>query len=190
MTASGGPNTAQAFSPTSLKLYTAPFGTTMPVDATVALASTWWDYGYLAEQGQTFDEDRTVVQTFDYTGTLVRETVTRRVYNIGGNLLQINSQVLQTTNGGGAVVVASSLATFTPPSGRTNTPFAAILEWVDGSNAHRILVPKVTSSVGASRPFGQGVLETPLRLAITATLGIAPYTEITNDVTNFPALAA
>lgn len=188
MAPSGGANTAQAFAPSSLKIYTAPFGTAMPADATTALASTWYDYGYLAEDGQSFDEDRTLSQTFDYGGTLVREVVTRRIYTISGNLLQLNSQVLQTTNGGGSVAVTGGLATYTPPSGRTNTPFASILEWVDGSNAHRILVPKVTSAVGASRPFGQGVLQTPLRLTITATLGIAPYTEITNDVTNFPVL--
>lgn len=189
MAASGGPNTAQAFAPNTLKIYTAPFGTTMPVDATVALASTWWDYGYLAEEGQTFDEDRTIFQQFEFGGTLVREIVQRRVYTIAGNLLQLNSNVLQVTNGGGAVGVSGSLATYTPPTGRTNTPFAAILEWVDGANAHRILAPKVTSATGASRPFGQGVLQTPLRLTITATLGIAPYTEITNDVVNFPIAA-
>lgn len=189
MAASGGPNTAQAFAPSGLKIYTAPFGTTMPADATTAVASTWWDYGYLAEEGQSFDEDRTVFQQFAYTGELVREVVQRRVYTIAGSLLQKNSQVLQTTAGGGAVVVASSLATFTPPTGRSNSPFAAILEWVDGTSAHRILVPRVTSATGASQTFG-AVLVTPLRLTITATLGVAPYTEITNDTTNFPALAA
>ena len=189
MTASGGPNTAQAFAPSQIKVYTAPFGTTMPVDATVALASTWWDYGYLAEENIAFNEERTIFQQFEYGGSLVREIVQRRVYSIAGNLLQLNSQVLQTTNGGGSVAVSGAVATFTPPTGRTNTPFAAILEWVDGSSAHRILVPRVTSAVGASRPFGQGVLQTPIRLTITATLGVAPYTEITNDTTNFPVLA-
>lgn len=189
MTASGGPDTAQAFAPSGLKIYTADFGTSMPADATTAVASDWWDYGYLAEEGQAFDEDRSVFQQFAYTGELVREVVQRRVYTIAGNLLQMNSQVLQTTAGGGAVVVASSLATFTPPTGRSNAPFAAILEWVDGNNAHRILVPRVTSATGASRQFGT-VLVTPIRLTVTATLGVAPWTEITNDVTNFPALTA
>lgn len=188
MTAAGGPNTAQAFSPSLLKFYVSPFGTTMPADATTALAGTWYDLGYFAEDGQAFNEDRTVAQTFAWSGELVKETVTRRVYTVTGNLLQQNSQMLETSYGGGAVVVASSLSTFTPPSGRTNTPYACVLEWVDGSSAHRILIPKVTSGTGASRPFGQGVITTPLSLSITATIGVAPWTEITNDVTNFPAL--
>lgn len=188
MAASGGPNTAQGLAPSGLKVYIAPFGTTMPADATTAVASTWYDLGYLAEDGQAFNEDKTTNQTFAYTGELFRETVTRRLYTLEAVLLQHNSQALQAVYGGGAVVVASGLATFTPPSGRTNTPFAAILELVDGSNAHRILVPKVTSSAGASRPIAAGVVTMPLRLAITATLGVAPWTEITNDVTNFPAL--
>lgn len=189
MAPSGGPNSAQAFAPSSLKVYVAPVGTTMPADATTALASTWYDFGYLAEDGQAFDEDRTLNQTFSYEGVLVRETVTRRVYTITGNLLQQNSQLLQVAYGGGTVTVVGGLATFTPASGRVNTPFASILEWVDGSNAHRILVPKVTSATGASRPFGQGVIQTPLRLSITATTGVAPWTEITNDVTNFPVIS-
>jgi hypothetical protein len=188
MTALGGPNTAQAFSPSLLKIYIAPLGTTMPADATTAMASTYFDFGYFAEDGQAFNEDRTVAQTFAWSGELVKETVTRRVYTITGNLLQQNSQLLQAAYGGGSVAVTGGLATFTPPSGRANTPFACVLEWVDGSNAHRILVPKVTSGTGASRPFAQGVITTPISLSITATIGVPPFTEITNDVTNFPVL--
>lgn len=188
MAASGGPNSAQAFAPSSLKIYTAPFGTTMPVDASVALATAWWDHGYLSEDGLAFNEDKTLNQTFSYEGTLVRETVTRRVYQLTGTLLQQNSTLLQVTSGGGSVAVTGGLATFTPATGRTNTPYAAILEWIDGTNNHRILIPKVTSSTGASRPFGQGVIAIPISLTVTATTGVAPWTEITNDVTNFPVL--
>lgn len=189
MAASGGPDTAQGLAPSGLKIYISPFGTTMPVDESIALASTWYDLGYLAEDGQAFNEDRTVNQTFTYTGELFRETVTRRLYTLEGTLLQHNSQALQAVYGGGVTTVVGDLATFTPPSGRTNRPFAAILEMVDGTNAHRILVPKVTSAAGANRPIAAGVVSMPLRLSVTATIGVAPWTEITNDVTAFSALA-
>lgn len=188
MAASGGPNSAQAFAPSRLRLYTAPFGTTMPVDSVVAMAATFWDHGFISEDGLTFNEDKTTNQTFDYEGNLVRETVTRRVYTITGTLLQMNSQLNAVNYGGGVTTVATGVSTFIPPSGRVNTPYAGVLEWVDGTSSARYLVPKVTSSTGASRPFGPGVVATPISLTITATLGVAPWSLVSNDVVNFPAL--
>jgi len=188
MAASGGPNSAQAFAPSKLRIYVAPLGTTMPVDSAVAMSTPFYDLGFLAEDGLAFNEDKTTNQTFDYEGVLVRETVTRRIYTITGTLLQQNSQLNAVTYGGGVTTVAGSVSTFTPPSGRTNTPYAVVLEWVDGTVSSRYLIPKATSSSGASKPFGQGVTATPLTLTVTATNGVAPWTMVSSDITTFPAL--
>jgi hypothetical protein len=188
MAASGGPNTAQAFAPSRLRVYVAPLGTTMPIDSAVAMATTFYDLGFLEESGVTFNEDKTTNQVFDYEGNLVREVVTRRVYTIAGTLLQMNSQLEALNYGGGVTTVAGAVSTFTPPAGRTNTPYAVVLEWVDGAVSTRYLIPKATSSTGAQRPFAQGVVQSPISLLVTATNGVAPWTKVTSDVTSFPAL--
>lgn len=188
MAASGGINTAQAFAPSRLRIYTAPLGTTMPIDAVVAMATTFYDLGSLAEDGAVFNEDKSSTPTYDYEGNLVRDVVTRRTYTLTGTLLQQNSQLDAVTYGGGVTTVVGGVSTYVPPSGRTNTPYAAVLEWVDGATSVRYLIPKLTSSTGASKPFSQGVVATPITLTINATTGVAPWSRVSNNVTDFPAL--
>ena len=90
-------------------IWVAPKGTTLPTDATTALAGTYKLLGFTSDAGVTISESRTTDEIRAWEGrTVVYNTVTEYTESVSFTPIQVNGDVAKLTWGAGNVTVTSS----------------------------------------------------------------------------------
>jgi hypothetical protein len=169
-------------------VYVGPVGTAGPTDIDTALNAAFSDLGYVSEDGVEITPGMDVSDINAWQSFYpVRRIVTGRSLEIGFTLLQWNEDSIALAFGGGEVVTAASVHTYSPPSPDEIDYRAMVVEWHDGDKGYRLHVPKVlvtdTSALSLNRTDPAGLA---LTFAVQATDGSDPFTLITDD----PAFAA
>jgi len=126
---------------------TAPVGTTLPTDATSALAAAFVDGGYCGPDGLTFSQDYSTADITDWSGSLVRKVLDTFTGEISYVELETGEVSLKR-------IFGSSYVTKTAPTATAGTRLAVSVgahmpeeqSWVfnmkDGDNRIRIVVPR------------------------------------------------
>lgn len=167
-------------------LYAAPVATTMPADATTALAVAWKELGYVTEDGITIGSAANVAKIMAWqTQYEVRRMVTSRDQTFKFKLMQRNTETLKLAMGGGAVTVSGAVSTYTPPVGGTSYERAFVFEVDDGSVIDRWLCYRgvaVLSGDVVQKKDEASVFD--LEVGVLADATGNTWTLLSSDVTN------
>lgn len=182
------------------RVYVAPAGTAVPTSATASLPATWVDVGYISEDGVTFlggseQEDINAWQSY----FPIRKLITARSAAVEFILRQWNGDTLKLAFGGGSVVTDAGTTYYAAPAPGTVDPRAMIIEWEDGSETYRLVIPRgqVTGDVetqlvrtaAADLPvsFAATPDQAPSALSATPTAGelITQAWYLVTDTTSF-----
>jgi hypothetical protein len=123
----------------------APYGTTLPTDATTTLDSAFKDLGYISEDGATFTPNVTSDGLPAWQSlTHIRKFITEFVISVAFEMLQWNEDTLTTFFGGG-VFTDNGDGTFDfklPKPGEAQE-MSLVIDGVDGAKTYRIVLDKV-----------------------------------------------
>lgn len=126
------------------KFLTAPLGTSAPADEAASWPSGWVDAGYTDEDGVKWRDSKTVAEFRAWNSFWpIRRSITARNFQVMVTLLQFNKVTMPFALGG---AVVSTLSTghykIAAPAAATLDEKAVGVEWVDGSNILRLILPK------------------------------------------------
>lgn len=174
------------------RVLTAPADTVaanLPDDIDTALDTDFVEVGYVSEDGVTFTngqdiEDIEAWQSF-YP---VRKVVTGKSTSVQFVMRQWNIENVQLAFGGGNVDEGSGVAVYTPPEPGELDERALIVEWVDGADTYRLVLPRglvtgevesnVVRSAAADLPISFDI--TPAGLPESGDLSTQPWYLITD----------
>lgn len=124
------------------KVYVAAAGTAVPTDFT-ALPAAWINVGYVSEDGVTFRGDAEIEDINAWQSFYpIRKLVTSRSATIEFIMRQWNGETLKLAFGGGSVVTSGGTTTYAPPQPSVNDERAMVVEWLDGSETYRLVIPR------------------------------------------------
>lgn len=143
----------------------APVGTAVPTSATASLDAAFIEVGYISEDGVTFKsgadiEDINAWQSF-YP---IRKLITARSAGVEFVMRQWNGDNILLAFGGGQVVESGGTTTYAPPTPSEFDERVMVVEWEDGDNNYRLVIP---------RGLASGEVETHLVRNAAADLPIA-----------------
>lgn len=124
-------------------VYVAPAGTAVPTTPTVALNAAFVEVGYVSEEGITFtggaeQEDILAWQSF-YP---IRKIITARTAGMEFVMKQWNESTVKLAFGGGTIDRNGAVTTYVPPSPSELDVRALVVEWQDGANDYRLVIPR------------------------------------------------
>lgn len=183
-------DSSQIIIPGTATLWLGAVGTTAPTDPTSAPGAGWSDAGFTTEDGTTFVTNPTYFDVFAHqAATAVRVGKSRDTATLNVGLLQWNTSTFEAAYGGGAVTVTTGVAKFTPPIGTATTPTAALLDFIDGTEHFRLVIPKARARAGVTLNLNRTAATTlPLALEVEATSSsVAPWYLYTDAATAFAA---
>jgi hypothetical protein len=126
----------------------APLGTTMPTDVATVLPIAWKELGYITEDGIVVTPNANIQDIMAWqTQYPVRRTTTSRDFTKKFKLMQRSTDSLLLAMGGGTVVVASGVSTYTPPSTSDTFERAFVFEITDGTIIDRWCLYRGTPSI-------------------------------------------
>lgn len=159
------------------RIYVAPVGTAQPLDITVAPSATWVDLGYTTPDATTFKFDRDITDIMVWQSReSARAIITAEPKSVAFELLQINKVNWAFALGGGTTSGAAGAYLYTPPTPGVVDERALIIEWYDGANDFRFMIPRGMQN--ASVTFS-GVRDDAVMLPIEFKI-LAPPTGVTN----------
>lgn len=124
-------------------VFVAPAGTAVPTTPTAALNAAFVEVGYVSEEGVTFtggveQEDILAWQSF-YP---IRKLITARSAGVEFIMKQWNESTIALAFGGGSIDRNGTVTTYTPPTPSEFDARALVLEWEDGTNNYRLVIPR------------------------------------------------
>lgn len=172
-------------------IYTAPVGSTLPVDPTTALDAAFIQLGYVSQDGVTWRNEQTkepinVWQSFYAIKYRVTETSAEMEFI----LKQFDINTLPFAMGGGTITTTAGppiFHTYVPPAPETIDERSVVLAWKYSTYDYRMVVPRmmVTGSIETVLSRGQES-ELPVTLSLLGAPGVDAFAMYTSD----PAFAA
>jgi hypothetical protein len=171
-------------------VYVAPVGTALPTNIAGALNVAFKELGYVSEDGITFTngqeiEDINAWQSF-YP---IRKVVTSKSTSVQFVLRQWNEDTVKLAFGGGTISRTAGVTTYLPPEPGTLDERAMIIEWEDGSETFRLVLPRglvsgevesnVVRSAAADLPISFDV--TPSGNPVAGNLSTQPWYLVTDS---------
>jgi hypothetical protein len=153
-------------------VYTAPFGTALPAegeDPTTALNAAFNEHGFVSEDGVTFRDGKEIEDILAWQAFYpIRKVVSAKSSGVEFVLRQFNPDNAELAFGGGAVDVTSGVATYTPPAPGELAELSLVVDWQDGDNNFRLVLPKgiVTEEV-ESELVRTAALDLPIVFEVT-----------------------
>lgn len=151
------------------KVWVAPAGTAVPIDPTTALAAAYKDVGYLSEDGVSFTggadvQDINAWQSF-YP---LRKLITARSAGIEFVMKQWNGENLKAAFGGGTSVTSAGKTFYAPPDPSVQNYQAMVVEWQDGAENYRLVIPRgLASGEVSSQIVRTAAADLPMSFAAT-----------------------
>lgn len=124
-------------------VYVAPAGTAVPTTPTAALNAAFIEVGYVSEEGVTFtggveQEDINAWQSF-YP---IRKLITARSAGVEFVMRQWNENTVKLAFGGGTIKRNGAVTTYVPPTPTEFDVRALVVQWADGVNDYRLVIPR------------------------------------------------
>ena len=166
------------------RVLVAAVGTTAPTTLSGAYAAGWSELGYTTEDGVAFSdskssEDIRSWQSFNPTRTII----TARDTQVTFSLQEWNLTTVPFAFGGGAVTEPSAgIFLFTPADAGDVDERALSVEWTDGSEIFRLIIPRgvVTDATEVNLTKTE-VARLPVTYKVLGTDGSAPWTLLSNS---------
>lgn len=114
--------------------------------------AVWTEVGFVSENGVTFTDGKTIADIPAWQAFYpVRKIVTEKMTKVEFVMRQWNTSTIRFAFGGGSVDMAAGVATYTPPAPGDLDNRAMCIEWVDGPDTYRLVLPRgiVTGDVAA-----------------------------------------
>lgn len=159
-------------------IYVAPVGAVAPTGANTALDPAWKALGYLSEDGISLTPSKvdTTSITAWQNSAEVRKTVTKIENTVEFTMIETNSATLEFF--GSAVIDTGKKSWTFGGSGLGKK--ALIIDWIDGSNEHRLFIPQAEVTDRGSIEYKNG---SPVGYKVTvsaypdSSLGNLPFKE-------------
>lgn len=167
-------------------LYSAPLGTTMPTNTTIAMSSVdaaWVELGYTSEDGLSMSTDNTTEGHTPWQALRpVRYDTTNRSEMFTFTLWQRNAETLRQAFGGGTVVAGTGDdVIYTPPSSAAQFERAYVFEVIDGDIIDRYLCQRGTPTLNGDVPFTKAdITQFEIQVTVLDSAGDS-WSLITND---------
>lgn len=160
-----------------------------PTTVAAALPAQFVEVGFVSEDGVTFTDSKTIADVKAWQAFYpVRKIITEKMSKIEFIMQQYNDNTVKAAFGGGIVAVASGVVTYTPPVPGEIAVLAMVLEWTDGTDIYRLVMPrgmvtgevssKVTRTDNADLPVSFEA--TPLSSPTVGQLGTQPWYLLSN----------
>lgn len=168
------------------QIYVAPTGTSTPIDVDDPLDPAFSEaLGFTSEDGATFTVGKTTVdipawQSFYALRTIVTEADVRVAFV----LRQWNQDTVQLAFGGGTFTATGSFTKYTPPSPEFLDERVLVLDWQDGEDEFRLVVPRCLSVDPVETQLTRtAAADLPISMKILAPAeGDEPFEWFTNAV--------
>lgn len=122
-------------------VYVAPAGTTLPTDATTALAGAFKSLGYISEDGLVNSINTDTEEVYAWGGDMVLKGQTHFGETFTVNLLETNADALAVYYGSGNVTVSGSNITVKQTSATLPSVVVVFELVLTGGRVKRIVVP-------------------------------------------------
>lgn len=164
-------------------VYAAPVGTAAPTTVTTAWGAGWVDLGFTSEDGITMTEAKTLNEKRGWPSPRVlRRWIATRDFNVSFTLIQFNTANLIRALGGGTVTEVVGVFTYAPPTDEELGEFALGVEWQDGADIYRLVVPEGLPGDNVDIPVNRSdSIMLPFNYMATVPGTGIPYQIITND---------
>lgn len=124
-------------------LYSAPLGSTEPADINEALSAAWVSLGYISEDGVTFSVGKETEEVRAWQSFYpLRRFVTSASAQLSGALRQFDGASVETALGGSITEDDTGAYRFTPNDPEVIDERMWALEWADGANEFRLIMPR------------------------------------------------
>jgi hypothetical protein len=137
-------------------VYVAPVGTALPTSVLPfsTLNAAFRQVGYTSEDGVTFTDGKTIEDVRAWQAFYpIRKIITEKESSIEFVMRQWNQDNVVTAFGGGTIVeMPGGVTKYLPPGPGDLTFLAMVVEWTDGTNNFRLVLPRgqVTGEVSAN----------------------------------------
>ena len=167
------------------RVYTAPKGTALPTTVDSALPADWTDLGYVTTDGVSFTFSRETEDLAAWQGDKIRVLSLSEPKMVEFTLMQTDAAVLETAFGGGTVVTADGVTTYTPPLRGENVERSMVIEFLDDDITYRYAFGRVQQEGDVNFVLTrEGAVEYPV------TFGVLEATPAYTIITNDPAMEA
>lgn len=167
------------------RVYTAPKGTALPTTVDSALPADWTDLGYVTTDGVSFTFSRETEDLAAWQGDKIRVLSLSEPKMVEFTLMQTDAAVLETAFGGGTVVTADGVTTYTPPLRGENVERSMVIEFMDDDITYRYAFARVQQEGDVNFVLTrEGAVEYPV------TFGVLEATPAYTIITNDPAMEA
>ena len=167
------------------RVYTAPKGTALPTTVDSALPAEWTDLGYVTTDGVSFTFSRDTEDLAAWQGDKIRVLSLSEPKMVEFTLMQTDAAVLETAFGGGTVVTADGVTTYTPPLRGENVERSMVIEFLDDDITYRYAFGRVQQEGDVNFVLTrEGAVEYPV------TFGVLEATPAYTIITNDPAMEA
>lgn len=115
-----------------------------PSNLISALDAAFAEVGYVDENGITFTDGKTIDDIKAWQSAYpIRKLVTERVDALEFVMRQWNEHTVPLAFGGGTISTVGGVTKYYPPTGSAAlTVLAMVLEWQDGNDKFRLVIPK------------------------------------------------
>ena len=154
--------------------YTAPYGTTLPTDATTPLNAAFVSNGRVGEKGIANKIKTDSSEIKDMSGSTVLQQITGYSETYQMVLIEfMRAQAAKTAYGAAAVTVDATAKSLTVTHAMPSGTFSAVIELaLNGGGFDRIVIPKVTrSEIGDRTMVGTDAMGYDVTLAANAYAG-------------------
>lgn len=173
------------------QVYAAPVGTAAPTTVATAWGAGWVDLGYTSENGITMTEAKSLNEKRGWPSPRVlRRWIATRDFNVAFTLIQFNTANLIRALGGGTVTEGTTggttptptgVFTYEPPTDEELGEFALGVEWQDGADIYRLVVPEGLPGDNVDIPVNRSdSIMLPFNYMATVPGTGVPYSIITN----------
>jgi hypothetical protein len=167
-------------------VYVAPVGTNVPADVDDPLDPAFSEaLGFVSEDGVTATDGKTTTNIGAWQSFYpLRTIVTERNFTVAFVLRQWNQDTVSLAFGGGTFEATGSFTKYTPPDPSILDERVLIVDWADGDDDYRLVVPRcIVSEDVASQITRTNAADLPITMTVLAPAeGDDPWFLFTNAV--------
>jgi len=163
----------------------APVGTVEPADISAAFAPAWVDLGFTSEDGVTIEDTKTLDKVAVWQMLYpARRIITDRDFTVAFAMRQFAAKQIEFAFGGGTITGSGGKYKYVPPDPEDIDERKLAVEWQDGDNTWRLIVPlgivsdKITTKIERKNPA-----DLPITFSIMGQDGVEPWYFLTDDPT-------
>lgn len=151
------------------RVLVAPISADMPDDIESDLSVDWTEVGFVSEDGVQFTDSKDITDIPAWQSFYpVRKVVSGKTSTIEFAMRQWNRTTVVFAFGGGAVSSVDGVSIYKPPAPGTLDSRAVCVEWVDGGDTFRLVMPNGIAS-GDVSPQVVRTAATDLAVSFEAT---------------------